>query len=72
MLISFDGEFVGVADRRDTGARVVVLYFEVIQLTSIMKRNVLSQHPHTIFSSFHVPLGHSFGPELCLSQDLQA
>ena len=37
-----------------------------------MKRNGLLQHPPTIFCSFHVPLGHIFGTELCLSQDLQA
>ena len=64
--------FVVLAGRRHTRAPVVLSWFQIIQCRSIMKRNVLLEHPHTIFSSFHVPLGHSFGTELCLSQDLQA
>ena len=43
------GQFVGVADRRHTGAPVVVLCFEIIEWTSIMKRNVLYSTPTPSF-----------------------
>ena len=64
--------FVVLAGRRHTRAPVVLSWFQIIQCRSIMKRNGLLQHPPTIFCSFHVLLGHTFGTELCLSLDLQA
>ena len=64
--------FVVSAGRRHTRAPVALSLFQIIECRSIMKRNGLLQHPPTIFCSFHVPLGQSFGTELCLSQDLQA